>query len=829
MEQEANNTAAAEPQYLQELNPQQRDAVLYCDGPQLVIAGAGSGKTRVLTYKIVHLLAHGYEPYRIMALTFTNKAAREMKERIALVAPKQAPRLWMGTFHSIFLRILRNHADKIGYKPGFTIYDANDSKTLIKNIIKERGLDEKVYKPQTIANIISGAKNSMMSPAVYDADNRCHELDIHFKRPETASIYRIYADRCKVANAMDFDDILFYMNVLLRDNPDILRHYQEFFRYILVDEYQDTNFAQHLIISQLSRLTGNICVVGDDAQSIYSFRGANINNILGLERQYQGLKVFKLERNYRSTRNIIDAAGSLIKHNRNQMPKEVYSENEKGAPIEVVKAYSDLEESYLVANRISQTKLTNHDSYDDFAVLYRTNAQSRILEESLRKRSIPYRIYGGLSFYQRKEVRDAVAYFRLTVNPADDEALRRIINFPARGIGDTTLKKLQSLAIEKGVPMLEAIDRLEELGLNVNKGTARKLHDFADMMAVFTGEFNGGSNAFELAQLIFNRTGLLSMLIHDNTPEAISRQENLTELLGGLKEFVDQRLESGEENVSMTDFLSEVQLATDQDTEADDAADGEKERVTLMTVHAAKGLEFKNIFVVGVEEDLFPSSMAADSPEQIEEERRLLYVAITRAKKLCFLSYASSRYRNGQTMLTRPSRFLGEIDRKYLSIKDSSGIGEDRGGFVNPLDNYRASGGFHTGFKGGYGSGKRNPFSSDRPAADDRDLFRGRMEDMRRSEPADSLRTNSRRRSSSLTAETGSLRKITPSASGNASASPASAAGAPAPGTTILHERFGRGKVQKTQGTGADTMIIVDFENMGEKKLLLRFAKFTIL
>lgn len=810
-EEPQNTNNLPEPNYLSELNEQQREAVLYTGGPQLVIAGAGSGKTRVLTYKIVHLLAHGYDAHRILALTFTNKAAREMKERIALAAPKQAPRLWMGTFHSVFLRILRSHSEKIGYRPGFTIYDANDSKALVKSIVKELSLDDKVYKSQTLCNIISAAKNSMMSPDVYAADNRCRELDMHFQRPATARIYRIYTERCRVANAMDFDDILYYMNLLLRDNPDILRHYQEFFQYILVDEYQDTNFAQHLIISRLGELTGNICVVGDDAQSIYSFRGANIHNILGLSKQYKKLKIFKLERNYRSTRNIIDAAGSLIKKNRNQLPKNVYSENEEGAPIEVMKAYSDLEESYLVANRISQTKLTAHDSYDDYAVLYRTNAQSRILEESLRKRNIPYRIYGGLSFYQRKEVRDAVAYFRLTVNPADDEALRRVINFPARGIGETTLKKLQTLAINSGMSMLKTIVRQEELGLNVNRGTAKKLKDFADMMREFAADHASGSNAFELAQMIFNRTGMLSMLIHDKTPEAISRQQNLTELLGGIKEFVEQRLEAGEENIDMTHFLSEIQLASDQDF--DDEAGENGEKVTLMTVHAAKGLEFKNVFVVGVEEDLFPSSLSLNFPEQIEEERRLLYVAITRAKKLCFLSYASSRYRNGQTMLTKPSRFLSEIDRKYLRITASSSI-EGTSSFMNPIGNFRDS----------YKRYPKIPVFRN----SDRDNFHSKLSHIEKEENNDTLRTSSRRRIKPLRSAVNS--KIPEQNKSSISyVSPDGKVLTLNIGTVILHERFGRGRVISLVGEGENTMLIVSFENVGEKRLLLRFAKFKIV
>lgn len=806
------------PRYLSELNDQQRAAVVYTDGPQLVIAGAGSGKTRVLTYKIVHLLAHGFDAYRIMALTFTNKAAREMKERIALVAPQEARRLWMGTFHSIFLRLLRNHAELIGFRPGFTIYDQGDSRALVKAIIKDLGLDEKTYKPAMVASIISNAKNSLVDAAIYLRDTDRTKADARAGHPEIARIFRIYEERCRLANAMDFDDILFHMNVLLRDNPDVLRHYQEFFQYILVDEYQDTNFAQHLIISQLTRESQKLCVVGDDAQSIYSFRGANISNILGLRNQYPALRIFKLERNYRSTQNIIDAAGSLIKKNSQQIPKEVYSENEKGSPIEVVKAFSDLEESFLVANKISQAKLTNHDSYDDYAILYRTNAQSRILEESLRKRSIPYRIYGGVSFYQRKEVRDAIAYFRLTVNLSDDEALRRVINYPARGIGETTLKKLHASAMEQGKSIMDTIASLDVCNPGFNRGTLRKLADFHSMISDFAADNAAGSNAFELAQLIYNRTGMLAVLAHDNTPESISRQENLSELLAGVREFVDTRLESGEENVAMTDFLAEVSLATDQDT-----SDGEEgEKVTLMTVHAAKGLEFGNVYIVGVEEDLFPSAMASDSLEQIEEERRLLYVAITRAKRFCTISYASSRYRNGQTQITTPSRFLHDIDRRYLRTTDSAGIPGATSGFFDPAKRYRETSGSSWSVKGKRGGISYNSTSRDMSHMDSDD-FRRKI--FSAEDSGDSLRTNSRRRDSHLHASATPSSSATP---GNLFASGISS-DLLQPGVRIEHQRFGEGTVREQRGSGADVMVVVDFDNVGEKKLLLRFAKFRLL
>ena len=791
--------------YLSQLNDSQREAVVYTSGPQLVIAGAGSGKTRVLTYKIVHLLSHGYEPWRIMSLTFTNKAAREMKERIALIAPKEAPRLWMGTFHSIFLRLLRRHVDRIGFKEGFTIYDQGDSHALIKMIIKDMGLDEKVYKPSTVASVISNAKNSLVDAGMYAADPDYTRADARAGRSEISRIYSYYEQRCRLANAMDFDDILLYTNLLFRDNPDILRHYQEFFRYVLVDEYQDTNFAQHLIISQLTRESGNLCVVGDDAQSIYSFRGANIRNILGMERQFPGLKIFKLERNYRSTQTIINAAGSLIRKNAGQIPKNVYSENEKGSRIEVVKAYSDLEESFLLANRIQQARLTNHDSYEDHAVLYRTNAQSRILEESLRKRNIPYRIYGGVSFYQRKEVRDAIAYFRLAVNPSDDEALRRIINYPARGIGDTTQKKLTSFAMERGVSLMDAIGNLGSDNPGFNKGTLKKLEDFHKMITEFV-EDNTQSNAFELAQLIYNRTGILSVLAHDGTPESISRSENLSELLGGVKEFVEQRREEGETNVGMSDFLAEVSLATDQDSA--DTQEGEK--VTLMTVHAAKGLEFSNIYVVGVEEELFPSTMSMDSPEQIEEERRLLYVAITRAKKHCTLSYAASRYRNGQTNMTVPSRFISDIDSRWLHFSDSEDTPSETSAFVNPVSRYNS---FRSNsWKGNTGQDMRR---------NDSMSFRKKIFGPREIE--ESFRSNSRRRDTRIAAPK-------PSATGDASEyAQTPDEGRLKPGVRIEHQRFGAGVVKELRGMGGDTLLIVEFDNVGEKKLLLRFAKFKII
>ncbi|MDE7465219.1 MAG: UvrD-helicase domain-containing protein [Muribaculaceae bacterium] len=789
--------------YLDLLNDQQRDAVVYKDGPALVIAGAGSGKTRVLTYKIVDLLEHGYEPYRILALTFTNKAAREMKERIAaLTGPDVSARLWMGTFHSMFLRILRHHAEVIGFKPGFTIYDTTDSRSLVKMIIKELSLDEKIYKPAAIASAISNAKNAMISPEQYVLDKDLTDADRRAKRPMTGRIYQLYAQRCLAANAMDFDDILYFMNLLLRDNPDICRHYREFFKYILVDEYQDTNFAQHLVIKQLAGEQMRLCVVGDDAQSIYSFRGANIGNIINLEKRYPGLRIFKLERNYRSTQNIVNAAGSLISRNTRQLKKNVYSENAVGDPIEIIKTYSDMEEAYMVANKLSQSKHTHHDPYDEYAILYRTNAQSRVLEEALRKRNIPYRIYGGLSFYQRKEVKDAISYFRLSINPDDDEALRRIINYPTRGIGDTTMKKLQAAGMENGVSLWNVISDPDKYKVAINSGTKKKLDNFAAMIALFVEDARS-HNAYETGQLIINRTGILTDLAHDSTPESISKQENLRELLVGLKDFVDSRIEEGQEDASMRAFLSEVMLATDQDKEES----GDEAKVTLMTVHAAKGLEFKHIFIVGVEEELFPSAMSMDSLAQIEEERRLLYVAITRAKETCTITFAGSRFRNGQTVMTRPSRFLSEIDPKYLKMVSSINIGEETL-FINPLDNFRDSRSYSNkdsarsmGYKG---AGRPSYTAGNNPE---------RRGSSPHSSPISSLSPNMRKVSSLG----GSGIK------GKYSLSDISV------GTRIEHPKLGIGTVTATGNVSGEESITVDFGSIGIKKLLLRFAVFNIL
>lgn len=768
--------------YISQLNPQQQDAVLYTDGPALVIAGAGSGKTRVLTYKIVHLLTLGYEPWRILALTFTNKAAREMRERIEkLVGSQTASKLWMGTFHSIFSRILRINAERIGFKSNFTIYDTNDSKSLIKSIIKEMDLDDKIYKPSIVASAISTAKNALISPEKYAMSSDIMEADKRARRPLLHAIYKTYRHRCFVAGAMDFDDLLYYTNVLLRDNPDLLHHYQEYFRYILVDEYQDTNFAQHLIVSQLCSENQNLCVVGDDAQSIYSFRGANIRNILNLKRSYPNLRIFKLEQNYRSTQNIINAANSLIDKNTEQIRKQVFSCNDVGSLIEVIQSFSDYEESYLVANRISQLRLTQHDSYEEFAILYRTNAQSRILEESLRKRNIPYRIYGGLSFYQRKEIKDAIAYFRLSINPNDDEALKRVINYPARSIGETTVNKLVRCAIDNRVSIWHIICNLDKFEVGINSGTAKKLNGFRELISSFIEFNNQGLSADIVAENIIRETKLLSCLLSDRTPESISKQENLSELINGVKEFVASRLEEGNEtNTTLIDFLAEVSLATDQDTQ-----ETPEERVTLMTVHAAKGLEFSNVFIVGAEEELFPSAMSSGSLQEIEEERRLMYVAITRAKNFCMISYASSRFRNGQTVTCSPSRFIRDIDPQYLHLCSGTSIDQHR---FNPIDKYKAS--FHSRTYTSTTQQRKTQISSDS------------QNSLRQSvKPQNSSDSNlGQHISSELQA-----------------------------GLIIEHSRFGTGTITNIDTDSTDHRITVVFDNVGEKTLLLKFAKFKII
>ena len=798
--------------YLEKLNEQQRAAVEYCDGPQLVIAGAGSGKTRVLTYKIVHLLQQGYEPWRIMALTFTNKAAREMRERIEpLAGPDVAAQLWMGTFHSIFSRLLRRNAERIGFKPDFTIYDQSDSRSLIKLIVKEMGLDDKLYKPATIQAQISNAKNALIGPDDYARNQALIDADRDAQRPETAAIYRAYWSRCHIAGAMDFDDLLLYTNILLRDHHDVLEQYQEFFRYILVDEYQDTNFSQHLIVYQLSKKYNRLCVVGDDAQSIYSFRGANIDNILRLQRFYPDIKTFKLERNYRSTQTITDAANSLIEKNKGQIAKHLFSKNAVGDRIPVIQCYSDYEEAYVVANQIAALKARQGDSYEDYAVLYRTNAQSRVLEEALSnggrrdkhgnmRNAIPYRIYGGLSFYQRKEVKDAICYFRLVINPDDDEALRRVINYPARGIGDTTVGKITHCATQSGVSLWQVINNAEQYGLNVNRGTLAKLDGFTDLIKGLVELNQQGDDALTVARETIKRSHIKSVLMGDNTPENISRIENLDELLNAVNDFQQIKEETGDEHYLIGDFLAETSLLTDQDMN-----DPDGEKVTLMTVHAAKGLEFRNVIIVGVEEDLFPSAMSAGSLYQIEEERRLLYVAITRAEVNCIITYATSRYHNGQTKSCVISRFLKDIAPEYLLMgsTNSTAMPARKRSRWDDEDDLDAM---------------RDKWNSPAPK---RSATPRRTE----AEPRSARTTPTRRTPVSPPSRPSVPTPPAPAASGNFTIHTVDEMSV---GSEILHQRFGRGTVTNIDTSG-DAKIDVAFHDGQTRKLLLKFAKFEIL
>ena len=782
------------PDYIEELNEGQRNAVLYNDGPSLVIAGAGSGKTRVLTYKIAYLLENGYQPWNILALTFTNKAAREMKERIARqVGPERARHLWMGTFHSMFLRILHVEAGHIGFTSQFTIYDTADSKSLIRSIIKEMGLDEKVYKPGMVQARISNAKNHLVSPAGYANNKEAYEGDRAAKVPALRDIYQRYWERCRQADAMDFDDLLFYTFLLFRDHPEVLARYQEQFRYILVDEYQDTNFAQHSIVLQLAKNHQHVCVVGDDAQSIYSFRGADIDNILYFTKVYPDTKVFKLEQNYRSTQTIVRAANSLIEKNQWQIRKEVFSEKEKGEAIGVYQAYSDVEEGDIVVNKIAELRREKRYAYSDFAILYRTNAQSRIFEEAMRKRSMPYRIYGGLSFYQRKEIKDVIAYFRLIVNPNDEEAFKRIINYPARGIGDTTVGKIIAAATGHNVSLWTVLCEPLVYGLNFNKGTVGKLQAFRELISAFITDA-AEKNAYEIGADIIRQSGIINDVCQDNSPENLSRKENIEELVNGMSDFCAQRQEEGKPNVLLGDFLSEVSLLTDQDSDKD----GDDEKITLMTVHSAKGLEFKNVFVVGMEENLFPSGMVGDSPRALEEERRLFYVAITRAEEHCFLSYAKTRFRYGKMEFGSPSRFLKDIDIRFLRLPQDAGM-------------FRRV--------------------EEEAAAFRRENARGFAPD-REDAPYGGKEHVSVRPKQQIIAPTvpRNLKRVAPSAN-TASTSPSAGGSANRvqQGQLIEHERFGLGEVLKVEGEGDNAKATIRFKNAGDKQLLLRFARFKVL
>lgn len=774
-------------EFLNQLNESQREAVVYNEGPSLVVAGAGSGKTRVLTYKIAYLLQLGLPPYSILALTFTNKAAREMKERIAAITGEQtARRLWMGTFHSIFSRILRNEAEHIGYPSNFTIYDATDSKSLLKSIIKEMQLDDKVYRIGMVQNRISNAKNSLITYTAYEHNKELVESDMNAKVPLLREIYKRYQSRCLQAGAMDFDDLLLQTNILFRDHPAVLEKYRNFFRYVLVDEYQDTNFAQHLIVQRLCEGHGHICVVGDDAQSIYSFRGANIDNILQFKNLYTGCRIFKLERNYRSTQNIVNAANSLIDKNTRQIPKTVYSEKEAGSKVSVFTSYSDYEEGYAVSARINEMRgILGKFSYADFAILYRTNAQSRILEEALRKRGIPYKIYGGLSFYQRKEIKDVISYFRLIVNPHDEEALKRIINYPTRGIGDTTVGKLVGAATEYGVSLWTVLQAPLEYSLPINNGTAKKLSDFRSLIEAFIEE-DKKLSAEELATLVVKRSGIVSDLFQDRSVEGVSKQENLQELLKGIAEFCEIRREEGMEQVAMSDFLAEVSLLTDQDNDKEENSD----KVTMMTVHAAKGLEFTNVFVVGMEEDLFPSSLSKDNPRAVEEERRLFYVAITRAEQNCILSYAKSRYRNGKTDMCTPSRFLKDIDARYLDMPSDAGASD---AFASAGERYGRP-------------AFASPFRQRRAVEDD---F------------VSPVKQAAQRQ--------GHLTKLKNTMESCFSAAPATDLSGLHVGSKVRHDRFGEGGIVSIEGEGGNAKATVAFDHFGQKQLLLKFAKLIVL
>jgi DNA helicase-2/ATP-dependent DNA helicase PcrA len=769
--------------FLNELNDNQRRAVEFIDGASLVIAGAGSGKTRVLTYKIAYLLKHGLAPSSILALTFTNKAAREMKSRIAaLVGDRTARYLWMGTFHSVFSRILRTEAELLGYSRNFTIYDSSDSSSLLKSIIKELKLDDKIYKPGMIHGRISAAKNNLITPEAYASGTEILKADANARIPRLHEIYKLYSIRCKQADAMDFDDLLMQTNILFKNFPEVLEKYRQHFQYILVDEYQDTNHAQYLIVKKLSENHERVCVVGDDAQSIYSFRGANIDNILQFVNNYRSAQVFKLEQNYRSTQTIVNAANSLIDKNAAQIPKKVYSEKEKGQKIKVLQVYSDFEEGVVVANHIRDLSELDDYRYQNIAVLYRTNAQSRVLEDQMRKAYIPYRIYGGLSFYQRKEVKDVIAYCRLVINHADEEALKRIINVPARGIGDTTVAKLFECAAIHQVTAWEVMGDVLKYNLPVNAGTAAKLRSFRDMMHVFA-EQRDVLNAWQLADQIVRTTGIISDTFTDMSPESMSRRENVQELLNAFREFCENK-QTQDEPAMLTDFLAEVSLLTDQDTDKDSGDD----KVTLMTVHAAKGLEFKVVFVVGMEEELFPSAFAMQSPRELEEERRLFYVAITRAEERCYISYAKSRFRNGQVNMATPSRFIRDIDPAYLD---------------------QPSAPKHHFFK-----------------EEQNDLFEGNIFGRRKIAETKSYYPKNELSANPQPAK--KLRKLSGSGQSQHAIPPSANPTIPV-GEFVKHQMFGIGKVLNVSFTGADEKAEIDFGEKGVKSLLLKFARLEVL
>ena len=769
--------------YLKELNENQLEAVLHKDGPLMVIAGAGSGKTRVLTYRIANLMQQGVDAFSILALTFTNKASREMKARIAeLVGEGEAKNLWMGTFHSVFARILRQEADKLGFPRDFTIYDTQDSNRLISSIIKEMGLDKDIYKYKQIRNRISSFKNSLITVKAYHDDIELQEADSLSRRPQLGEIYKEYVERCFKAGAMDFDDLLLKTNELLNMHPQVLAKYQDRFRYILVDEYQDTNHSQYLIVRALSDKFQNICVVGDDAQSIYGFRGANINNILNFQKDYHGVKLYRLEQNYRSTKNIVNAANSIISQNKNKIEKVVWTSNIEGSKIKLQRCITDADEGREVASQIFELKMQEQRQNKEFAILYRTNAQSRAIEDALRKRDIPYRIYGGLSFYQRKEIKDLLAYMRLIVNPKDEESLKRVINFPPRGIGQATLDKLIIGAKNNGISIFETVQNAPKLNLSINAGTLKKLESFANLILSLQIE-NQNSNAFEISDKVTKKSGLVLELKKDGTPEGVSKIENIEELLNGIRDFVEGQKELAGATGSLSEFLEDVALATDFDNEKESDSDS----VYLMTIHLSKGLEFPVVFIVGLEEDLFPSALSLNTRSELEEERRLFYVAMTRAEQRVVLTYTLSRYRWGKLVDAEPSRFIKEIDEHYIE----NHITKDDYVF-KPMIDKDIFGGFDLPKKPviqKYQATKTNTAPSQNQL--------GKLRKINKIENP---------QSSSLATQIQQLDE----------------------GMTVEHDRFGYGRVVSIEGKGSDKKALIDFKGVGHKHLLLRFAKLKI-
>ncbi|RLD84638.1 MAG: ATP-dependent DNA helicase [Bacteroidetes bacterium] len=770
--------------YLKELNDVQRKAVEAVEGPSLVIAGAGSGKTRVLTYRITHLLNLGKHPSSVLALTFTNKAAREMKDRIGeMVGEKTARYLWMGTFHSIFAKILRMESKLIKYPSSFSIYDSQDSKNLLKTICKELKLDPQVYKPNEVLNRISFAKNNLITASNYANNFQIKESDKHSRKPEIYRIYQIYENRCKTAGAMDFDDLLLKTNILFDQFPEVLEKYQKKFKYILVDEYQDTNFSQYLIIKKLAEAHHNLCVVGDDAQSIYAFRGARIENIFNFKKDYPENKVFKLEQNYRSTQNIVNAANSVIDKNKNQIRKNVFSEKETGNKIKIFEAYTDHEEGYLIANMINDTRYQDHDNFSDFAILYRTNAQSRILEEALRKKNIPYKIYGGLSFYQRKEIKDLLAYFRLIINPLDDEAFKRIINYPKRGIGTTSLNKLLQFAKDQNISVWQAAIKLNEIKIDLSKAVIKKIHDFLGLISNFAVLINT-DDAYEVARQIAVNTGILKDLHNDKTPEGISRHQNVQELLNGIREFTTTETDDGG-TPSLIEYIENVSLLTNDDKKND----GDNDKVVLMTIHSAKGLEFKNVFLAGLEEELFPSKFSTANISELEEERRLFYVAITRAEKTLCISYARTRYRWGQLDNCMPSRFIRDIDTDFIEQETT----------VYSKKNFKTKSSFGTKSETGLIDKTKKPYSSFKKTSDYKPVFKSKLKKIDKN----------------INIDNNSTEKSSPNGI--------------IEGVMVEHQRFGLGKVINIEGDFPNIKATIEFNSSGKKQLLLKFAKLKVI